>query len=89
MGKAEIGWKGKTEQGIKREVYARRVGGCWKFFAREQRFDRWLPLAEPTLEDWLELLNAIQRRITRRLVRPEEEDRVKKTISERFPGTVL
>jgi len=37
------------------------------------------------LEDWQELLDAVQRRINRRLLRPEEEDRVKKSIRERFP----
>ncbi len=87
MGKAEIGWKGKTEEGITREVYARHVGDQWKFFVREKRFDQWQSLPQPPLEDWLELLDAVRRRIARRLVRPEEEGRVKKLITERYPGT--
>ena len=86
MGKAEIGWKGKTEEGIKREVYARHVGDRWLFFVREQRYDQWDALQEPPLSDWLELLDAVKRRIARRLVRPEEEARLKKVIGERFPG---
>ncbi len=86
MGKAEIGWKGQTEEGIKREVYARHVGDRWMFFVREKRYDQWEPLEEPPLPDWLELLDAVKRRIARRLVRPEEEARLKKVISERFPG---
>ena len=86
MGKAEIGWKGKTEGGIKREVYARHVGDRWLFFVREQRYDQWDALQEPPLSDWLELLDAVKRRIARRLVRPEEEARLKKVIGERFPG---
>ena len=86
MGKAEIGWKGKTEEGIKREVYARHVGDRWLFFVREQRYDQWEALQEPPLPDWLELLDAVKRRIARRLVRPEEEGRLKKLIGERFPG---
>jgi hypothetical protein len=87
MGKAEIGWKGRTEEGIKREVYARHVGDRWEFFVREKRFDQWEPLREPLLQDWLELLDAVERRVARRLLRPEEVGRVKQAIGERFPGT--
>ena len=32
------------------------------------------PWPEPPLEDWQELLDAVRRRINRRLLRPEEED---------------
>jgi hypothetical protein len=89
MAKAEISWKGKTEEGNKREVYAQKVGDRWKFFARERRYDRWMAMEDPPMEDWLELLDAVRRRIARRLLRPEEEDRVKRTIVERYPGTAL
>ncbi|PYK98029.1 MAG: hypothetical protein DME18_03725 [Verrucomicrobia bacterium] len=87
--KAEISWKGRTAEGVRCEVYARRVGGEWRFFAREKRYDPWRALERPPLEDWLELLDAVQRRIARRLLRPEEETRVKKTIRERFPEADL
>lgn len=89
MGKAEIGWKTTTDEGIKREVYARHFGDRWEFYEREKRFDCWQRITEPPLEDWKKLLDAVRRRIARRLVRPEEEARVKKTISEKFPGTNL
>ena len=85
MAKAEISWKGRTEEGIKREVYAQHVGTQWKFYVRGQRYDQWETMNNPPLEDWLELLDAVRRRIARRLLRPEEEGRVKKTIKERFP----
>jgi hypothetical protein len=39
------------------------------------------------LEDWLALLDSVQRRINRRLLRPESETRLRKIILERFPGT--
>ncbi|MHC1768092.1 MAG: hypothetical protein AB9869_28110 [Verrucomicrobiia bacterium] len=87
MGKGEISWKGRTAEGVKREVNARRSGGEWKFYVREKRYDQWQLLPRPPIEDWLELLDGVQRRIARRLLRPEEEARVKKIISERFPGT--
>jgi hypothetical protein len=83
--KAEISWKGVTAEGLKREVYARRVGGEWRFFARAKRYDQWQPLENPPLEDWLKLLDAVRRRAARRLLRPEEPIRLKKTILELFP----
>jgi hypothetical protein len=85
MAKAEISWKRTTAEGIHLQVYARHVGRDWRFFAREQRYDQWQAIAEPPLEDWMELLDAVQRRINRRLLRPEEEARVKNSIRERFP----
>jgi hypothetical protein len=45
----------------------------------------WQAVAEPPLEDWLALLDAVQRRINRRLLRPEEEERVRRSIRKRFP----
>jgi len=85
MGRGEISWKGQTAEGVKREVYARRTGSEWKFFVRQRRYDQWQPVSDPLLEDWLELLDGVQRRIARRLLRPEEEPRLRKLISERFP----
>jgi hypothetical protein len=35
------------------------------------------------------LLDSVRRRINRRLLRPEEEIRVRKAIVERFPGTTF
>jgi hypothetical protein len=87
--KAEISWKGRTVEGERREVYARHVGDRWLFYAREKRYDRWEPLEQPPLEDWLELLDSVRRRIARRLLRPEEEKRLVKSILELFPGTEL
>lgn len=85
MPKAEISWKRVTEEGAPLQVYARHVGRDWLFYARAKRYDQWQAVSEPPLEDWLELLDAVQRLINRRRLRPEEEDRVKKTICERFP----
>ena len=89
MAKAEISWKRVTEEGIRLQVYVQHVGGDWRFFARERRYDQWQAIAEPPLEDWLALLDSVKRRINRRLLRPEEEARVKKSIRERFPEANL
>jgi len=87
--KAEISWKRRDPDGNRREVYARHVGSRWLFFSRERRFDCWEPLEHPPLEDWLELLDAVERRIHRRLVRPEEAEKLLLTIQERFPEADL
>ena len=89
MAKAEISWKGRNAEGVRREVYAQHVGDRWKFFVRAERFDQWREMLQPPLEDWLELLDAVQRRIGRRLLRPEEEERIKRKIRENYPGTEL
>jgi len=83
--KAEISWKRLAEDGSDLQVYAQHVGREWIFYAREKRYDQWQRVEEPPLEDWLELLDAVRRRINRRRLRPEEEARVKKSIRERFP----
>jgi hypothetical protein len=85
MPKAEVSWKRVTEQGERLQVYAQHFGREWLFFAREKRFDRWQAIAEPPLEDWLELLDAVRRLINRRRFRPEEEARIVKSIREKFP----
>ena len=85
MAKAEISWRRTTAEGVRLQVYARHVGRDWRFFGRERRYDLWQAIADPPLEDWLALLDAVQRRINRRLLRPEEEGRVKRRIRQRFP----
>jgi hypothetical protein len=85
MPKAEISWKRRTEEGERLQVYAQRVGGEWRFFRRAKRFDPWQPVAEPPLEDWLELLDAVQRLVTRRRLQPVHEEHVRRRIREHYP----
>src|ERR1700761_2680317 len=86
MAKAEISWKRETEDGQTLQCYAHHVGNRWIFFQREKRFDQWQEVKQPPLEDWLALLDSVRRRINRRLLRPEEEGRVRKVIAEKSPG---
>lgn len=83
--KAEITWRRRTEDGERLDVTAQRVGKQWRFSARARRFDRWEPVAEPPIEDWRELLDALERRVPRRLTKPDEVERVKQMIRDRFP----
>jgi hypothetical protein len=87
MPKAEISWKRDTPEGQTLQCYAQHVGQQWIFYKREKRFDCWQQVQDPPREDWLALLDSVRRRINRRLLRPEEEARLQKTITERFPDT--
>ena len=85
MAKAEISWKRVTEDGEKLQVYVQHVSREWRFFHRGKRFDTWQPVPEPPLEDWLELLDAVQRLITRRRYQPSDEVHLRRRIREKFP----
>jgi hypothetical protein len=85
MAKAEISWKRTTDEGVRLQVYVHLTGGQYRFHVRQQRYDRWEAVDDPPLEDWLELLDGVERRIRRRLLRPEEADRVRRCIRQRFP----
>jgi hypothetical protein len=89
MPKAEVSWKRVTEEGVKLQVYAQHVSRDWRFFTRKRRFDQWHAVPEPPLEDWLELLDSVQRLVTRRRLQPDDEDRLRRRIRERFPEVNL
>ena len=74
-----------TDDGEKLQIYAQHVGRDWKFFHRQKRFDVWQPVKNPPLEDWMELLDAVQRLITRRRYQPDDETTLRRMIRERFP----
>jgi len=83
--KSEISWKRRDADGNKVEVNARRFGGEWLFSHRPRRHDQWVPLPEPPMEDWMALLDALERRVARRLSTPDEVQRVRQTLRERHP----
>ena len=85
MPKAEIAWKRVTEDGEKLQVYAQHIGRDYHFFRRAKRFDVWQRVMEPPLEDWLELLDCVQRLVNRRRYQPSDEEILRRQIRERFP----
>jgi len=85
MAKGEISWKRRTAEGEPIQVYAHRQGDRWIFYARSRRYQQWEAVPDPVLEDWLTLLDAVRRRVARRLLRPEEAGRVEQTIRQLFP----
>lgn len=83
--KAELGWTRRTEDDVKLDVYAQHVGTEWIFYTRTKRYERWELVKEPPLEDWLKLLDAVERMIPRRRFMPDEAARIRRAIRERFP----
>ncbi len=83
--KADIGWTRRNEEGEKLEVYAKAVGDQWQFFHRTKRYEKWQRVEEPPLEDWMELLDAIERMIPRRRYQPDDAIHLRRVIREHFP----
>ncbi len=83
--KGEIGWKRRNEDGEKIRVCARKTGNRWLFRIRAQKFDNWADYNDPDLEDWMELLDSVRRRIQRNLIPEIEEDRLISMIKEHYP----
>ncbi|HLQ76721.1 MAG TPA: hypothetical protein VK210_05170 [Terriglobia bacterium] len=88
MAKGDISWTRRNEAGERVEVSVEQFGDRWIFRSRGRRPEQWQEMAEPPLDDWLELLDAVTRRVGRQRIRPEEVERLKKIIRERFPSKV-
>ena len=87
--KGEIGWKRRDEFGERVQVKAKKVGDQWRFHIRARRFDEWQPHPEPPLEDWLELLDCVKRRVQRHRIPEEELPRLKRMMRELFPTETI
>lgn len=85
MGRQEISWKLRREDGTKREVLARRFGSQWRFRERNGRYDPWRGIADPAREDWDQLLDGLRRRYPRKGYVEEDIQAVERAIAERFP----
>jgi len=76
----DISWTRRTDDGERVEIYVDQSGDRWIFHSRERRPEPWQVVENPPLEDWERLLDAVERRIGRQLMKPEEADRIRKTI---------
>jgi len=84
-GRGVISWKTRTPEGERREVYAKKIGPVWNFHERVGRFEEWRTVPEPSIEDWQELLDGVERRVPRRLMPPDEPKRVRQLIQRQYP----
>jgi hypothetical protein len=78
--KRDISWTRRNDAGERVEIYVEQSGDRWIFHSRERRPDPWRLVEDPPLEDWLQLLDAVERRIGRQLMKPIEADRIRKII---------
>jgi hypothetical protein len=86
--RTEIAWT-KIVDGVKHDVRARRTGDGWDFASRVGRGSQWQSTTRPALEDWLQLLDGVRRRIGRLRKQPEEERQLLRVIREQFPGVEI
>jgi hypothetical protein len=78
--KREISWNRRNEAGERVEICVEQTAEGWIFYSRERRPEPWQVVDNPPLEDWQELLDAVERRIGRQLMKPVEAERIRKTI---------
>jgi hypothetical protein len=78
--KREISWTRRTDTGERVEICVEQTADGWIFHSRERRPEPWQVMENPPLEDWQELLDAVERRIGRQLMKPEEAERILKII---------
>ena len=86
MPKIEVTWTGETPEGEKRQICARTKGERFVFLTRAKRYDDWLEVAAPPLEDWLEFLDGVRRRVGRHLASAKDEARLLAHIRKLFPS---
>jgi len=79
----DISWKRPNNDGERIEIYVEQIGDRWIFHARDRRPEQWQVLEDPPLEDWENLLDAVERRIGRGLLKPIEADRIRKIIEQK------
>lgn len=87
-GKNEVGWTTPGIDGVKRHVFARKFGGEWAFHERPKRKGKdvqWQKIGTPSLNDWLDLLENLERRAARDLTPPSQIEAVRQRIREKYP----
>jgi len=78
--KRDISWTRRNADGERVEIYVNKIGDRWIFYSRERRPEPWQVMEDPPLKDWMELLDAVERRIGRQLLKPIEAERIHKII---------
>lgn len=86
MARDDIEWVRRDAEGDKIEVKAHQIRERWDFYWRPGRHYGWEKLEAPLLDDWLEVLSGVERRVNRRQYPLDEPDKVRKLIRARFPG---
>jgi len=52
---------------------------------REKRYDEWDALPKPPFDDWMQLMDGVDRRVSRRLLQPQDAQKLRQKIKELYP----
>lgn len=77
----EINWRTRRPDRTSYEVRVSRWSGKIKFYFKEKGAEQWDMVREPELHDWEDLLNALDRRYSRKQATDQEITFVKKQIA--------
>ncbi|MDX2226737.1 MAG: hypothetical protein SFY92_06590 [Verrucomicrobiae bacterium] len=77
----EINWVTRSAEGVRCEVRVNRFAGKITFQYREKGAPDWDHSRTPSLEDWEELLDCLERRYARKQARDEEIEEVRLMIA--------
>lgn len=83
--KGEIGWKRRDEDGNRVKICAEPSGDKWHFYLQYRRYENWEEIVDPPLEDWLNLLDAVRRRIARKKIPEGADKKLIRTIKSFYP----
>jgi len=89
MARDDIEWVREDAEGERIEIKAHQIRERWDFYWRPGRSYGWEKLPEPLLEDWLEVLDGVERRVQRRRYPLDEPAKVRRLIRQRFPRAEL
>jgi hypothetical protein len=89
MAKDNISWVRKDQDDSSLELYAHRVGTQWHFYCRPGRDQgrnwEWQKLEAPLIEDWLEVLDGVRRRVARNQFLPKDVLAIEAEMRRQFP----
>jgi hypothetical protein len=87
--KGEIGWKRRDEEGERVKICAEPSRDNWRFYQQYRRYDTWEEMKDPPLEDWINLLDAVRRRISRKKIPMGEDKKLIRHIKSLFPDAEI
>ncbi len=83
--KGEIGWRRLDEDGIRVKICAEPSGDKWRFYQQYRRHETWEEIRNAPLEDWVNLLDAVRRRIARKKIPMGEDKKLIQHIRSLYP----
>lgn len=77
-----LGWTERTPEGVKLEVEAFRERNHWTFTKRANRRQDWETVETPSVSDWQQLLDLLERKYQRRRCAWRDVEQVQEFLAE-------